>query len=95
MSGISKRDMANTKPLIVTKDQLDTLLSRYTLGWKWADDAILELWHNGTPIPQPWGRLPRKMILPSQLRVWVHDVGTRGGFDIRIMGLTTASLSPR
>ena len=92
MARISHADRRATKPLIVTREQLDVLLSKWTLGWKWAEEAIRELWANGTPIPQSRGCIERRMILPSQLRVWVFDVGQRGGFDL---SLTGGVLQPR
>ena len=92
---ISHADRRATKPLVVTREQLDVLLSRYTLGWRWAEDAIGELWRNATPIPQPRGMIERRMVLPSQLRVWVQDVGKRGGFDLSLMRMRPTVRLPK
>ncbi len=74
-------------PRIVTLPELQKVLFRYTFGWRWAEDAIVDLWKKGAPIPQPEGQPERRILLPGQFALWWAEVAQRmgyapGGYDL-------------
>jgi len=72
--------MTQDTPRIVTLKELQTVLIRYTFGWKWAEDAIVDLWKKGAPIPQPEGMPERRILLPGQFALWWAEVAGRMGY---------------
>lgn len=69
------------QPKIVTLKELQAVLFRYTLGWKWAEDAIVDLWKKGAPIPQPEGEPERRVLLPGQFAKWWDELAQRQGLQ--------------
>lgn len=67
-------------PRIVTLKELQAVLFRYTFGWKWAEDAIVDLWKKGAPIPQAEGQPERRVLLPGQFAMWWAEVAQRMGY---------------
>lgn len=67
-------------PRIVTLQELQKVLFRYTFGWKWAEDAIVDLWKKGAPIPQAEGQPERRVLLPGQFALWWAELSGRMGY---------------
>ena len=63
-------------PLQVTYTQLATILQPITVGYKWGEDTIRDLWLLGAPTPQDTAR---RIVFPNQLAKWLEDVLTRQG----------------
>lgn len=68
------------KPRIVTLAELQRILSRYTFGMKWAEDAIVDLWKLGAPMPQPENEPERRVLLPGQFAKWWAELAQRMGY---------------
>lgn len=68
------------QPKIVTLPELQAVLFRHTFGWKWAEDAIVDLWKKGAPIPQPEGEPERRVLLPGQFAKWWDELAQRQGW---------------
>jgi len=65
-------------PRIVTLRELRRVLLPHCHGWKWAEDAIVDLWKLGAPVPNP-GAEERRVLLPSQFKKWWLEVTERIG----------------
>ena len=70
--------LRDKKPLILTFAQLQALMYRYMAGNKWAEDTIGDLWRMGAPAPN---NPNKRIILASQLWIWLKDVTERRGVD--------------
>ena len=68
------------KPRIVSLAELQRVLTRYTYGAKWAEDAIVDLWKLGAPIPQPANQPERRILLPGQFSKWWGELAQRMGY---------------
>lgn len=68
------------KPRIVTLAELQRVLHRYTFGYKWAEDAIVDLWKLGAPLPQPANEPERRVLLPGQFAKWWAELAQRMGY---------------
>lgn len=72
-----------TTPKTVTLGQLRRVLLPYCMGWKWAEDAITDLWLKGCPMPYCGpGKEEVRILLPGQFRKWWLEVRQRMGHDI-------------
>jgi len=67
-------------PRIVTLRELRRALLPYCRGWPWAEDAIVDLWKMGAPVPNP-GPEEQRVLLMSQFKKWWHDVTERTGIQ--------------
>lgn len=65
------------QPRIVSRDELRQVLLRYTFGYKWAEDAIDDLWKLGAPMPQAEGQPERRILLPGQFAKWWAELAQR------------------
>jgi hypothetical protein len=72
--------MNQNQPRIVTLPELQKVLFRYTFGWKWAEDAIVDLWKKGAPLPQAEGQPERRILLPTQFEKWWAELAQRMGY---------------
>jgi len=68
------------KPRIVTLAELQRVLKRYTFGMKWAEDAVVDLWRTGAPMPQLAGQPERRVLLPGQFAKWWAELAQRMGY---------------
>jgi hypothetical protein len=68
------------KPRIVTLAELQRVLNRYTFGIKWAEDAIVDLWKTGAPMPQAANEPERRVLLPGQFAKWWTELAHRMGY---------------
>lgn len=66
--------MRNLPPLIVTYDQLVKILQPITMGYKWGEQTIRDLWLIGAPIPPD-----KRIVFPGKLAEWLADVMERKG----------------
>lgn len=67
-------------PRIVTLRDLRRALLPYCHGWRWAEDAIVDLWELGAPVPNP-GKEEQRILLPSQFKKWWLEVAERMGIQ--------------
>jgi len=63
-------------PLQVTYPELAAILQPITVGYKWGEGTIRDLWLLGAPLPQDTAR---RIVFPNQLAKWLEDVLTRQG----------------
>jgi hypothetical protein len=80
MSGILTPSQIN-QPRLVTIDELRAKLLPLTMGYKWGEDAIHDLWKLGAPVPVNPGQPETRVLLPKQFEKWFTDVATRKGLD--------------
>ena len=78
------------RPLIITLPRLRAVLLPKIGGWKWAEDALVDLWRLGAPSPDSGPchcKDPRtcthvkRILMPRQFEVWWADVCQRTGRD--------------
>ncbi len=70
------------QPKIVTLSEIKSTLLPYCVGYKWAEDSIVDLWKMGAPVPQPEGEPERRILIPTQFQKWWDDVQKRMSFDL-------------
>lgn len=63
-------------PLQVSLSELKTILQPLTMGYKWGESTIYDLWILGAPVPQ---EPTKRIVFPNQLAKWLEDVLTRQG----------------
>lgn len=63
-------------PLILTENELTAVLSPLTMGYKWGEETIADLWRCGAPTPNS---NHKRIILPNKLLEWLEDVLARQG----------------
>jgi len=68
------------KPKIVTLVELQSVLAPYVLGNKWAENAIVDLWKLGAPIPVAVGQPEQRVLLPGQFAKWWADLAQQMGY---------------
>lgn len=68
------------QPRLVTLTELRTRLLPICQGWKWAEDAIADLWKLGAPIPGNPNEEERRVLLPGQFSKWWQEVAERMGY---------------
>lgn len=72
----------NLPPIVATLPELKRVLLPITLGYKWGENTITDLWKLGAPMPPSDGRPANgdeRLIVPSQLIKWLEDVLNRQG----------------
>ena len=69
-------------PKIVTLTELRKVLVPLTNGWRWADNAINDLWLKGAPIPTSTGQEECRILLPGQFKLWWGEVAQRMSYDM-------------
>lgn len=70
------------QPRIVSLEELQRVLRRYTKGYKWAESAIYDLWKMGAPFPNIQNpKIERRLLLPSQFSKWWEDVAKKMGYS--------------
>lgn len=83
-----------TTPRMVSLKEMRDKLVPLIGGWKWADDAINDLWLKGAPDPQncvcprrPHCKIRecphvKRVLLPGQFAKWWKEVAERQGFEL-------------
>ena len=72
-----------TSPKTVTLAQLRRVLLPYCMGWRWAEDAINDLWLKGCPMPYCGPGVEEvRILLPGQFRKWWAEVQQRIGYEV-------------
>ena len=66
-------------PLIMTYQELETVLMPLTIGYKWGRETIHDLWKIGAPTPDSTPAHEKRIIFPSKLASWLGDVLERQG----------------
>lgn len=69
------------EPRFVTLSELRAKLLPYCFGYKWAEDAIVDLWKKGAPLPVAPGMPETRVLLPKQFAKWWEDVAQRMGYE--------------
>jgi len=69
------------QPRLVTIAELRARLLPLCVGYRWAEDAIHDLWKMGAPVPVNPGEAERRILLPKQFQKWFEDVAARKGLD--------------
>lgn len=85
---------------LVTYPDLRRKLLPYVGGWKWAEDAIRDLWLLGAPIPNdrcpeaeetnkpckayPFCNHIRRVLLPGAFADWWEEVASKEALDIAV-----------
>ena len=89
-----KTDMRRERPRLVSYPELVAKLMPKLLGWKWAQDALRDLWLLGAPVPQdrcpgnkPCKAYPRcnhirRVLYPQQFEKWWDEVCQRQSLGI-------------
>jgi len=87
-------DIKREKPRLVSYPQLMAKLMPLLGGWKWAEDALRDLWLLGAPVPQDRcpGNVPckayprcnhiRRVLLPTQFKQWWDEVSERQSIEV-------------
>jgi len=63
-------------PLTVTYDELVNILQPLTMGYKWGEGTIRDLWKLGAPLPDKPGK---RIVFPNKLAEWLVDVLEKKG----------------
>lgn len=67
-------------PLIVTYPELVAILQPLTMGYKWGEETIRDLWTMGAVIPSPNPQeATKRIVFPGKLAEWLADVLDRKG----------------
>jgi hypothetical protein len=72
----------NLRPVCMTFEGLRAVLWPFVAGYRWGEETIYDLWKLGAPMPPMPGRAVAgdvRLIVPSQLMVWLEDVLKRQG----------------
>lgn len=71
----------NARPRIVSLTDLRTKLLPICLGYAWAENAIVDLWKKGAPVPNLPGEEERRILIPEHFAAWWGEVQQRMGVD--------------
>ena len=63
-------------PITATYDELVTILQPLTMGYKWGEDTIRDLWKLGAPLPHD---VNKRIVFPNKLADWLADVLEKKG----------------
>lgn len=69
-------------PRIVSLEDLRAVLLPLCFGYSWAENAIVDLWLKGAPVPQDEGQPERRILIPAYFRQWWGEVQHRMGIPI-------------
>lgn len=71
-------------PLMVTLDELKSVLMPLTAGYAWGEGTIHDLWIMGAPTPNSLlgSKQERRIVFPGQLAKWLVDVLERQGYQL-------------
>lgn len=71
-------------PLIVTFQELRSILEPLTVGYAWGESTIADLWRLGAPTPNSiiGTHGERRIVFPTQLAKWLEDVLQRQGIPL-------------
>lgn len=73
-------DLHGLPPLVVTFPQLVAILQPLTMGYKWGEDTIRDLWNLGAVMPDPNPQAPiKRIVFPGKLAEWLADVLDKRG----------------
>lgn len=77
---IVKPPLYGLPPLIVTEQELVSILGPLTMGYAWGNDTIGDLWRMGAPdLSNKPGQPIKRIVFPGQLGKWLSDVLERQG----------------
>lgn len=72
--------MRGLPPLVVTFPQLVAILQPLTMGYRWGEDTIRDLWNLGAVMPDTNPHAPiRRIVFPGKLADWLADVLEKKG----------------
>lgn len=81
------------RPRVVTLPELIRVLGPRLHGWKWAEEALVDLWKLGAPSPDS-GPCPckdprkcphvKRLLLPGQFEKWWKEVCARMGYELSL-----------
>lgn len=67
-------------PLVVTYKELVAILQPLTMGYRWGEETIHDLWNLGAVMPSSNPQAPNKRIVfPGKLAEWLADVLDKKG----------------
>lgn len=70
------------QPRIVSLQDLRAVLVPLCLGYPWAENAIVDLWKKGAPVPQAEGQPERRILIPEYFAQWWAEVQQRMGVEL-------------
>ena len=70
------------QPRIVSLSDLKAKLLPLCLGYTWAENAIVDLWTKGAPVPQPVGEPERRILIPTHFSAWWNEIQQRMGVNV-------------
>lgn len=82
-------------PLILTYQQLHAVLYPLTMGYKWGENTIHDLWKIGAPTPDSTIHNEKRIVFPSQLMKWLTDVLEKRGEPLDTGARTLVDLMTR
>lgn len=69
------------QPRIVSLAELKAKLVPLCLGYTWAENAIVDLWKKGAPVPQPESEPERRILIPMHFAAWWNEIQQRMGIS--------------
>lgn len=69
------------QPRIVSLADLKAKLLPLCLGYAWAENAIVDLWKKGAPVPQAQGEPERRILIPTHFAMWWNEIQQRMGIS--------------
>jgi hypothetical protein len=69
----------NYPPIICTLAEAKAILLPITMGYRWGESTIKDLWSRCAPTPDSTAAHEKRIISPSHLGEWLADVLERQG----------------